>query len=222
MLAPVVQSQWHIKVVVLAAVVSLTGVAVVVGVEALRRGRSVLCSFQTILHNFDRIYAPPGRSNQIDARLRDSSQEELLASFKRLKINQAEPPLRPDYGTAGTAVTVRTNHFPMSIPKGPFYEYQVVITPVVKIKHVKRRIFELAEDTNDWKATLAGFVAHDHSAKLVAHKLLPQPLTINVPFYDEDDDPPPEGVQAGKEYSLSIDFVQELETESIQRQAKYL
>lgn len=91
------------------------------------------------------------------------------------------------------------------------------MTPSTMIRRVKRRIFELAEDTQDWQTTLAGSVAHDHSAKLVARKQLPQPLTVRVPFYDEDEDPPAPGTQAKKEYTLTIEFVQELETDTLKR-----
>ncbi|KAF9444196.1 argonaute-like protein [Macrolepiota fuliginosa MF-IS2] len=163
------------------------------------------------------IYAPAGRTNQIDARLRDNSENELVASLKNVKIDTTDLPLRPDHGKAGKAVALRTNYFPVTIPKGPFYEYEIVIMPTVSIKRVRRRILELAEDTQDWKATLAGSVAHDHSAKLVARKQLPESLTIRVPFYDEDEDPPAPGAPAGKEYTLVVKFVQELETESLKR-----
>lgn len=173
-----------------------------------------------ILDHFS-IYAPPGHTAEIDARLRDNSQDEMLARFKDIDIGATDFPLRPDYGTEGRAVTLRTNYYSMSIP-GPFYEYEVVIAPTTSTKRVKRRIFELAEDTQDWKATLAGSVAHDHSAKLVARKELPQPLTIRVPFYDEDEDPPARGATASKEYTLAIKFIQELETESLKRLGAHL
>ncbi|KXN84381.1 Protein argonaute-2 [Leucoagaricus sp. SymC.cos] len=163
------------------------------------------------------IYAPPGRSVQIDHRLRDTSQDKLVASFKNVKINDTDLPLRPDYGEEGRKIALRTNFFPISIPKGPFYEYKVTITPATSIRRVKRRILELAEDTQVWQATLAGSVAHDHSEKMVSRKRLPQPLTIRVPFYDEDEDPPAPGAQPRKEYTLSINFVCELETDSLKR-----
>lgn len=105
----------------------------------------------------------------------------------------------------------------MSIPKGPFYEYEVIISPDVRPKHVRRRILELAEDTPSWKASLATSVAHDHSRKLVACQPLPQPLLVRVPFYDEDEDPPANGAPASKEYTLTIRFARELETESLKR-----
>ncbi len=85
------------------------------------------------------------------------------------------------------------------------------------MRRVRRRIWQLAEKTEDWKTGgLTGIVAHDHSAKLIAAKRLPQPLTIKVPFYDEDKDGPKKD-GTGKEYTLTLNFIQEIETESLMR-----
>lgn len=140
-----------------------------------------------------------------------------MAGLKSAPINEKGLPLRLDLGTKGREIALRTNYFAMTIPKGPFYDYEVVTTPAVSIRRVRRRIFEIAEDTEPWKKILAGCVAHDHSAKLVASKLLPQPLSIDVPFYEEDDDPPAKGSQPRKMYTLSIKFARELETESLRK-----
>ncbi|KAJ3563363.1 hypothetical protein NP233_g8987 [Leucocoprinus birnbaumii] len=161
------------------------------------------------------IYSPPGRATQIDGRLRDKTQDELIQAFKSVKIDDTDFPLRPGYGESGRQVALRTNFFSVSIPKGPFYEYKVNITPAASVRRVRRRIFELAEDTAIWQTTLAGSVAHDHSAKLVARQRLPEPLTVRVAFYDEDEDPPAPGTPPKKEYTLTFEFIQELETESL-------
>ncbi|KAF7762168.1 hypothetical protein Agabi119p4_8761 [Agaricus bisporus var. burnettii] len=163
------------------------------------------------------IYSPPNRPIAIDARLRDGSQKQVMAGLKSAPINEKGLPLRLDLGTKGREIALRTNYFAMTIPKGPFYDYEVVTTPAVSIRRVRRRIFEIAEDTETWKKILAGCVAHDHSAKLVASKLLPQPLSIDVPFYEEDDDPPAKGSQPRKMYTLTIKFGRELETESLRK-----
>jgi hypothetical protein len=118
---------------------------------------------------------------------------------------------------AGTKVTLRTNFFPIKVPKGPLHEYDVDIKPTAgtAIRRVKRRIWQLAETTRDWQeAGMKGIVAHDHAAKLIAAKRLPQPLVIKVPFYDVDQDGPKKD-GTGKEYTLTIKFIQELETESL-------
>lgn len=78
---------------------------------------------------------------------------------------------------------------------------------------MRRRIFQLAEQTPDWaRSGLRGYVAHDHASKLVAANKLPQPLIIRVPFFDEEEDGPEPG---GKEYTLTIEYARDIDTQSI-------
>ncbi|PSR75783.1 hypothetical protein PHLCEN_2v8900 [Hermanssonia centrifuga] len=146
--------------------------------------------------------------------------------------NKADLPTRPDFGTVGQEIKLRTNFFPVKVPKGPLYEYDVNITPAVSVKRVKRRIFQLAEQAVDWaNAGMSARVAHDHASKLIAADKLPQPLVITVPFTDEDegeelpqskskggkkgDKKADKKVDKKKEYTLTITFVQDLETQSL-------
>jgi len=141
----------------------------------------------------------------------------VLASLKTLSLASNELPVRPGYGTLGRAIKLRANYFPVQLPKGPLYEYDIAVTPKAKElpKRLKRRIFQLAEQSPDWTSKgLKGFVAHDHSAKLIAAKLLPQPLSIDVLFYDEDEQPPATG---GKHYVLEITYIQPLDTGNLVR-----
>jgi eukaryotic translation initiation factor 2C len=122
------------------------------------------------------------------------------------------------YVYSGKPIKLRTNFFPIRVPKGPLYEYDISISPqAVSSRRVRRRIFQLAENTQDWISNgLKGRVAHDSSAKLVAANVLPQPLTINVPYFEEDDD------QSGaeqdmKEYTLTINYIQPIETDGLQQ-----
>ena len=76
---------------------------------------------------------------------------------------------------------------------------------------------------------MTGRVAHDFASKLIAAIQLPQPLVIKVPFTDEAGGQPapqaakPKGGKKGKkegkpqEYTLTLKFVQALETESLVR-----
>ena len=58
---------------------------------------------------------------------------------------------------------------------------------LVSVKRLKRLIFQLAEQTNDWaQAGLRGRVAHDYSSKLTTADKFTQPLQIKVPFVNED------------------------------------
>jgi hypothetical protein len=148
----------------------------------------------------------------VDARLQDNSQDTVVASLKSLSIASNDLPVRPGFGTAGRSIKLRANFFPVQVPKGPLYEYDVAITPKAKElpRRIKRRIFQLAEATPEWTSKgLKGVVAHDHSAKLIAAKLLPQPLTIEVQYYDENEAPPAKG---GKRYTIEINYTQPLDT----------
>ncbi|KAH8101753.1 argonaute-like protein [Cristinia sonorae] len=171
-----------------------------------------------------------GQPANIDSRLQDASQDQIVNALRALRLSETDLPTRPDFGTAGKAIKLRTNFFPVKVPKGPLYEYDVTITPAVAIKRVKRRIFQLAENTADWaNAGMTGIVAHDHASKLIAARALTQPLEIKVPFVDEDEADQRNAPQQAKgdkkggkkgsrkisEYVLTINFVQELETQSL-------
>ncbi|KAJ7594394.1 argonaute-like protein [Mycena floridula] len=147
----------------------------------------------------------PSPASDIDARLRDGTETSLVKSLQSLRLSPTDLPVRPDFGKLGIPVKLRTNYFPVKIPKGNLYEYDVSISPAAgsAIRRVRRRIFQLAEQSSSWPV-----VAHDHSSKIIAAKLLPQPLTIVVPFYDEDEQGPrPDG----KEFTLTITFTQPLD-----------
>ncbi|KAF8895907.1 argonaute-like protein [Gymnopilus junonius] len=156
----------------------------------------------------------PGKP-ALDSRLTDNSQDALVASFKSINLNRDELPLRPGFGTTGRPITLRANFFPVKIPSGPLYEYDVSLSPTAgtAARRVKRRIFQLAEESNDWAAYgLQGSVAHDHSSKLISGRPLPQPLSVKVPFYEEDENGPRPG---GKEYTLTIEFIKEIDTSAL-------
>ncbi|KAI6038599.1 Piwi-domain-containing protein [Pisolithus marmoratus] len=161
-----------------------------------------------------------GRPAKVDERIGNNSDRALVASFPTQgRRDPDEMPLRPDFGTAGTEIKLRANFFPVRIPKDvPLYEYDVAIAPTAgtSSRRVKRRIYQLAEQTPAWRqAGLHGQVAHDNSTKLIAAKRLPEPLTIRVPYYDEDERGPP--ATGGKEYTMTIKFIQEIDTSCITR-----
>lgn len=137
----------------------------------------------------------------------------LIQSFRTLRLSSSNDlPLRPGFGTAGTSVTLRANFFPVKVPKGPLYEYDVAISPAVSLRRIKRRIFQLAEQSQEWtQHRLRGIVAHDHSAKLIAARSLPQPLTIPIQYSDEDESGPQ------RNYTLTINFTQTLDTSNLVR-----
>ena len=151
----------------------------------------------------------------LDARLTDKSQDELIADMKKMTIRPSDLPQRPDFGTVGPSFKMRTNFFPIKLPRKTLFEYDITITPGVAIKRVKRRIFQLAEATDDWtKHGLRGNVAHDFASKLVAVTKLPDPLVIKIIFVDEDEDVK-EKKQKPKEYTLTFKFVKDLDTSNL-------
>jgi len=154
----------------------------------------------------------------VDARVADDSDKTLVARLRNTQLGNDPDsmPLRPDFGTVGVPIKLRTNFFPVRVPKGPLYEYDVAITPAAGTanRRVKRRIFQLAEQTTAWQHSgMRGTVAHDSSAKLISAHVLAQPLTIKVPYYDDDQPGPP--AQGGKEYTLTIKFIQEINTQDL-------
>lgn len=143
----------------------------------------------------------------VDARLAGVDQDALVAAFKKLGVKH-ELPLRPGYGKLGRAITLRANFFPVKVPKGPVFDYRVEITPKTDINRLKTRIFQLLEQSPAC-APHAGYIAHDRSERLVSARRLPQPLDVQVPFYDEGMTGPREGATV---YNVSIIFSRELDT----------
>jgi hypothetical protein len=136
--------------------------------------------------------------------------------MKQMTIKPTDLPPRPDFGTIGPTFKLRTNFFPIKLPKRTLFEYDITITPSVAVKRVRRRIFHLAEETNDWtQHGLKGKVAHDFSSKLIAVSKLPDPLVIKIIFSDEDEDVKDKKKQKPKEYTLTFKFVKDLDTNNL-------
>ncbi|KAF9467546.1 argonaute-like protein [Collybia nuda] len=143
---------------------------------------------------------------QIPSRLTDVSHNDLLVPFKALKVSPGRP-LRPGYGTAGTAITLRSNFFPVWLPKGPIYDYTIEISPKVSKKESKLRLFQLLEQSPLCTPYLS-HIAHDRSQRLVSAQKLPQPLVIQVPYFEEEDAAPSPDADV---YTISIKFERELD-----------
>ncbi|KAJ7628412.1 argonaute-like protein [Roridomyces roridus] len=157
-----------------------------------------------------------GHPANIDARLQDNSDKALVQALATVRQSPDDLPTRPGFGTRGRQIKLRANFFPVRIPKGPLYEFDVSITPTQGTApgRVKKRIFQLAEASQQW-APMRGFVAHDFAAKLISTQQLPQPLAIRVPFYDEDEQPPPRDSNRYKEYTLTIRFTKVLDLSAL-------
>lgn len=149
---------------------------------------------------------------RIAPRLATAELQSLVEGFKSLKV-KPERPLRPGWGTAGTAITVRANFFALRVPKGLIYDYVVEITPKTDINRIKARLFELLERSPLCQPHVP-YIAHDRSQRLVSAKKLPQPLDIQVPFYDDDEFGPGPNP---KVYTVSIRFDREMDPRQLTR-----
>ena len=143
---------------------------------------------------------------QVPARLSAANLQQTTAGFKSLTVKPVRP-LRPDYGTIGTPIALRTNFFAVKVPQGPIYDYTVEISPKEDVTRVKARIFQLLEKSSLCQEYLP-YIAHDRSQRLVSARKLPQPLNIKIPYFDEDQDGPSHDA---KIYALSITFQRELD-----------
>ncbi|KAM6499862.1 argonaute-like protein [Amanita muscaria] len=173
---------------------------------------------------------PPNEPPTLHPRLNDNTQQQLVTSFKNAGY-RPERPLRPGFGTLGTPIKLRANFFAVKLPKGPYYNYAVVVTdtspssakggkkakakpqgddpaepPTIK-SPIKRRIFELLEVQPAFQPYKA-FVTHDSSQRMIAAKQLPQPLQITVTFIEEDETKPSAGA---KVYNVSIEYLGEID-----------
>ncbi|KAI1792391.1 argonaute-like protein [Ganoderma leucocontextum] len=164
------------------------------------------------------VFAPDRPAN-IDQRLTDGSQDQLVVRLQSLSLKDHDLPVRPGFGTNGQNIKLRTNFFPVTLPKGPFHEYDVQLDPPVTNKRLRRRIFQLAELSNEWKrAKMTSRVAHDHSSKLIAPNTLPQPLQIKIIYSDEDeDDEQRDKDREPKEYTMTIKYTQPIDIDAMLR-----
>ncbi len=182
--------------------------------------------------------APPlnlGPAN-VDARLAPTEMDALVTGFARLKVVEAgQFPLRPDFGKAGTPIKLRANYFAMKAVPQKFFEYDVKvrtrmmprmvnntltspqITPGVSNRRVKKRLYNLLEETEAF-LPYANHSANDGSSKLISAIQIPLGPTgemeISVKHYDEEaseDDP------TSKIYTLSFTYVKEYDTSEMQK-----
>lgn len=121
-------------------------------------------------------------------------------------------PPRPDFGTIGTDIKLRTNCFPISVSNDVIYEHQMDISSgsgYIPIS-LKRRILQLAEKSSDWSQSgLEGSVAYDNRfRRLVSTKRIPEYLNIVVTLGAED---------KSRVCVLTLIFIKELNTSDLQR-----
>ncbi|KAG2037118.1 Piwi domain-containing protein [Suillus americanus] len=149
------------------------------------------------------IFPAPTSEDQLLATLRH-----LVSSFEKLAFNPIRPH-RPSYGTLGRQITLRANFFTIKLPKGPIYDYHVEIKPSTYIKRIRARLFWLLERSNQqgWREFVPS-IAHDSSERIVASKKLPQPLDVQVQYYEEGEAGPN---ATSKTYTVAITHTGDLD-----------
>ncbi|KAJ6554204.1 Piwi domain-containing protein [Mycena capillaripes] len=148
------------------------------------------------------------------ATAQSSDYDQLINSFNALQFDPSRP-LRPGYGTAGRAITLKANFFHLRGLRGPIFDYAVEIRPKPDSNRLKARIFDLLE-MSDVFAAFMGHIAHDGNQRLVSAQKLPQPLDIVIPFCEDGEAEPRPGATV---YTISIIFTGELDVEAL---TKYL
>jgi hypothetical protein len=135
-------------------------------------------------------------------------EENILKKMNELSLKTKDSfrmPVRPGYCTLGTGAWVRANFFPVKLPTGNIYKYDVKIEPAVKNARKAKRLYEILEN-HDAFNQYASCTATDYSKTIVSLKPLnPKASTtaagekddhveIKVIYTELDGEPlPPEG-----------------------------
>lgn len=137
--------------------------------------------------------------------------EKSIVRFKELPHSDWHP-LRPGFGGLGTKILLRANFFQVRFNKGlVIHDYDVKITPNTDIARLKGRIFELLERKPDFQK-YKPFIAHDRSQRMVCPRALPQPLSFDITYVEEEEtDPRPDA----KKYTIEITKTGELHTDEM-------
>lgn len=146
-----------------------------------------------------------------------NDQDELVAKFETNSL--ADPPgfpTRPDWGTKGTAIKLRTNYFPIEFTDETLYNYDIEIEPKVIAKRIQRRIFQLVEASPSFEP-FKDHIAHDSSKRLISSKQLPitgDVLKIKIKYYDENQYGPND---KSKEYSVRLTLTGSLDPKELKK-----
>lgn len=161
------------------------------------------------------VFFAAGQPAELDSRLSDSAQDSLVSAFDNLRVH-GRFPRRPSWGTTGTAVTLRSNHFAITYSNAKLYDYTVKIEPKPTIRRIRRRIFQLVEDAPEF-APFKNHVVHDSGGRLISSRPLPIPpngLDVVIRHYDEDEQGP--GPRSPL-YVVSIAYNTQLEPEHLNK-----
>ena len=153
----------------------------------------------------------PRQSAEEQARITEL--EKSIVRFREVPLSE-ELPLRPGFGTLGTKILLRANFFSVQFKKGLIiYDYDVKIAPTTGIARLKARIFELLEKKAEFQK-FKPFIAHDRSQRMVCPRELPQPLSFDVTYVEEEETEPRPNA---KTYAVEITKTGELHTEEMSK-----
>lgn len=149
----------------------------------------------------------------IDQRLKSHADDDLVASFKSLTVEENKLPRRPDFGKAGQEVVLRTNYFPVEYSQKTIYDYDISVDPETGIKRIMKRLLELMMSSPEF-APYAASASHDNMKRLVSMKKIPvsgaaQVFSVAVTYFEEDEDGPTE---KSKNYRISLKLTAEHDT----------
>lgn len=137
--------------------------------------------------------------------------EKSIVRFKQLPHSDGHP-LRPGFGNLGTKILLRANFFQVQFKEGlVIYDYDVKITPKMELARLKGRIFELLELNNDFQK-FKPFIAHDRSQRIVCSRALPQPLSFDITYVEEEETT---ARPNAKTYTIEITKTGELHTDEM-------
>jgi len=124
-------------------------------------------------------------------------------------------PPRPGWGTAGQAIKLRANFYPIKVPARDIYEYDMAVEPDPKARRVRKRIFQLMEDAPAY-APVKPHVVHDWSAIMYSAKPInnnKEPLVVELVYRDEDEDKPSKNA---KTFRVTIKWTKTMNTTDLQ------
>ncbi|KAG8775710.1 hypothetical protein FRC12_001319 [Ceratobasidium sp. 428] len=156
----------------------------------------------------------------IDPRLTTHADDDLIASFKNLTVEENDLPRRPDFGKTGQEIKLRTNYFPVEYGNATIYDYEILVEPETGIKRIMKRLLKLFMTAPEF-APYAASASHDNMRRLISLKKIPvtgvaQVFSLVVTFFEEDEDGPNE---RSRDYRISLKLTIEHATSEM---TKYL
>ncbi|KAG9105252.1 hypothetical protein FRC07_009453, partial [Ceratobasidium sp. 392] len=79
----------------------------------------------------------------IDSRLTTHADDDLIASFKSLTVEENKLPRRPDFGKTGQEIKLRANYFPVEYGDATIFDYEILVEPETGIKRIMKRLLQL-------------------------------------------------------------------------------